>query len=151
MDGTTVRQDEVIFIILKTVILNRSQNNQTPITKLQLITNTQYSITKQRLAGIFTVWVFGHWVFFATLVIQYSVYELRYTIYCQLAFPVLLQFHNKGMESPCILFLQLKPEPYRFCRFTGKEYKAVSQVAGVDRLVLERPFLEVSPYLFLHV
>ena len=27
-------------------------NNQSPITKLQLITNTQYTITKQRLAGI---------------------------------------------------------------------------------------------------
>jgi hypothetical protein len=27
-------------------------NNQSPITKLQLITNTQYSITKQRAVGI---------------------------------------------------------------------------------------------------
>jgi len=28
------------------------ENHQSPITKLQLITNTQYSITKQKLAGI---------------------------------------------------------------------------------------------------
>jgi len=27
-------------------------NNQSPITKLQLITNTQYSITKQKPSGI---------------------------------------------------------------------------------------------------
>jgi len=39
----------------------KSRNNQSPMTKLQLITNTQYSITKQRLAGIFSFWVFGHW------------------------------------------------------------------------------------------
>jgi hypothetical protein len=31
---------------------NNCLNNQTPITKLQLITNTQYTITKQGLAGI---------------------------------------------------------------------------------------------------
>jgi len=40
----------------------RNLNNQSPITKLQLITNTQYSITKQKLSGIFLVWVFGHWL-----------------------------------------------------------------------------------------
>jgi hypothetical protein len=40
-------------------------NNQSPITKPQLITNTQYSITKQKSSIIpllFPVWVFGHWV-----------------------------------------------------------------------------------------
>jgi|GEM_PF-3469610 len=37
-------------------------NTQSPITKVQLITNTQYSITKQELSVWFPVWVFGHWL-----------------------------------------------------------------------------------------
>jgi len=34
------------------MIKDRTVNNQSPITKLQLITNTQYSITKQKPPGI---------------------------------------------------------------------------------------------------
>jgi len=41
-------------------------NNQTPITKLQLITNTHYSITKQKPSGIIFLFgysVIGNWMF----------------------------------------------------------------------------------------